>query len=299
MTFDDIKDMEDISILVVDDMIAHIEGISRRLRDYGFEILQACDGETALTLATQKKPDLILLDIDMPPGITGLEVCKRLKQDVETQHIPVIFLTASENLRLQGFEAGGIDFIGKTVNEEELRIRVMSHLQNYQRTEAHLLRRYESYDEKQRKKQQRLNPGLEPDDEVSQQLLKEASNDEIKRILKVRDWMKTNLDDKNSNLDKLAQKAGMNRNKLTYYFKVGFGGKSVFEWWREQRMQEAAKLLRDTNDSVQIISWKIGTKDPNYFTASFKQRFRLSPTEYRKKYRDADYEESEDDVEPL
>ncbi|MCV6639386.1 response regulator [Candidatus Albibeggiatoa sp. nov. NOAA] len=290
MAFDDMKD---ISILVVDDMIEHIEGISRRLRDYGFEILQACDGETALDIATQKKPDLILLDIEMPPGISGLEVCKQLKQDVEMQHIPVIFLTAAEHLRVQGFEAGGIDFIGKTVNEEELRIRVMSHLQNYQRTEAHLLRRYDSYDRKQRKKQQRLNPELANIDDVSEQLLREASKDEIKRILQVRDWMAEHLD-KDSNLNELAQMAGMNRNKLTHYFKVGFGGKSVFEWWREQRMQEAARLLRDSNESVQIISWKIGTKDPNYFTASFKQRFRLSPTEYRKKYRDEDYEEPDD-----
>ncbi|MEK7989942.1 MAG: response regulator [Thiotrichaceae bacterium] len=287
MAFDDMKD---ISILVVDDMIEHIEGISRRLRDYGFEILQACDGETAIAQALQHKPDLILLDIEMPPGISGLEVCSRLKQDVETQHIPVIFLTASEHLRMQGFEIGGIDFIDKLVNEEELRIRVMSHLQNYQRTEAHLLRRYDSYDAKQRKKRQRLNPEFKNPDDISEELLKEASKEEIKRILQVRDWMVVNLDDKDSNLNKLAEKAGMNRNKLTHYFKVGFGGKSVFEWWREQRMQEAAKLLRDTNESVQIISWKIGTKDPNYFTASFKQRFRLSPTEYRKKYRDADFD---------
>jgi DNA-binding response OmpR family regulator len=291
MAFDDMKD---ISILVVDDMIEHIELISRRLKDYGFEILQARDGVTAIEIATRKKPDLILLDIEMSPGISGLEVCRRLKQDVEMQHIPVIFLTASEHLRLEGFEVGGIDFIGKTVDEEELRIRVISHLRNYQRTEAHLLHRYDSYDKKQRKKQQRLAPEQAQIDEVSEQLLREASKDEIKRILQVRDWMAANLDDRDSNLNKLAQKAGMNRNKLTYYFRVGFGGKSVFEWWREQRMQEAARLLRDTNDSVQVISWKIGTRDPNYFTASFGQRFSLTPTDYRKQYRDADYEEPEE-----
>ncbi len=290
MVFDDMKD---ISILVVDDVIEYIEQISRRLRDYGFEILKAQDGETALKIAADKKPDLILLDIDMP-GINGLEVCQRLKRDKELQHIPVIFLTGSENLRAEGFAVGGVDFIGKGVAEEELRIRVISHLQNYQRIEKYIEHRYHSYADKQMRKRQRLNSDHEMDD-VSEQLWKEASKDEIKRILEVRDWMAKNLDRKDHDLDSLAQMAGMNRNKLSHYFQVGFGGKSVFEWWREQRMQTAAALLRNTNESIKVISLKIGTKDPNYFTASFKQRFSLSPTEYRKKYRDADYKELEEE----
>jgi YesN/AraC family two-component response regulator len=287
-----IDEMKDISILIVDDMIEHIQGISRRLRDYGFEILQAQEGVTALEIAHQYKPDLILLDIEMP-GLSGIEVCKKLKQNEETRHIPVIFLTNVENMRYQGFEAGGIDFIGKMVNEEELRIRVMSHLESYQRLKEHLIRRYDSYDEKQRKKQQRLEK-VGNRDEISEQLLKEASKDEIERILQVRDWMAENLD-KDSNLNKLAEMAGMNRNKLTHYFKVGFGGKCVFEWWRELRMQKAAQLLRETNDTVKQISCTIGTKDPNYFTASFRQRFHLSPTEYRKQYREADFKEADED----
>lgn len=235
-------DMRDISILIVDDMIEHIQGISRRLRDYGFEILQAQDGVTAFEIAIQRKPNLILLDIEMPPGPSGLEVCTKLKQNVETQHIPVVFLTSAVDKRIQGYDVGGIDFIEKTVSEEELRIRVLSHLQGYQRTEQHLLRRYDSYDKKQRARQQRLHPETEKNDmdDISEDLLRKASKDEIKRILQVRDWMIENVN-KDSSLNELAKMAGMNRNKLTHYFKVGFGGKSVFEWWREQRMQKQQK----------------------------------------------------------
>lgn len=275
-----LSNTQEISILIADDMLEHIEGIARRLKDYGFTILQAQDGVAALSIAIEQKPSLILLDIDMP-GMTGLDVCKSLKNNLETQHIPVIFLTAAHNKQTEGYTVGGIDFIPKPADEENLRIRVTTHLQHYYRLEQHLLRRYAVYDEKQRKKL-----GLEETTPDTSELpeLQEMSAAELERVLKVRDWIFANLD-QDSSLNKLAELAGMNRNKLSHYFKILFGGKSVFEWWREQRMRKAAELLRETRSSIKVISLEVGINDPNYFTYSFKQRFGVSPTEYRRRYK--------------
>lgn len=276
-----LSNTQEISILIADDMLEHIEGIARRLKDYGFTILKAQDGITALEIAINQKPSLILLDIDMP-GMTGLEVCKNLKTNLETQHIPIIFLTAAHNKQTEGYKVGGIDFIPKPADEENLRIRVTTHLQHYYRLEQHLLRRYAMYDEKQRKKLALSEESPAPTEEILPELA-EMSAAELERVLKVRDWIFANLD-QDSSLNKLAELAGMNRNKLSHYFKILFGGKSVFEWWREQRMRKAAELLRETRSSIKVISMEVGINDPNYFTYSFKQRFGVSPTEYRRKH---------------
>ncbi|MBT4140060.1 MAG: response regulator, partial [Candidatus Latescibacteria bacterium] len=95
-----------------------------------YNVLVATSGETALDLVTRIEPDLILLDV-MMPGIDGFETCRRLKTNVNTQDIPVIFLTARSELDgvLEGFQAGGIDYISKPFQKEEVLIRIRTHLE--------------------------------------------------------------------------------------------------------------------------------------------------------------------------
>ncbi|MFW6232298.1 MAG: response regulator, partial [Spirochaetota bacterium] len=100
------------SILLVDDNTNNLGVLYRYLDDEGFTVLVSQDGERAIRLAHEQKPDLILLDI-MLPGMSGFEACEALKGDEETAHIPVIFISALTDIqdKVRGFEAGGVDYI--------------------------------------------------------------------------------------------------------------------------------------------------------------------------------------------
>lgn len=116
------------TVLAVDDEPSNINVIAGYLKSLNIRLMVANSGEKALTLVKKDAPDVILLDIRMP-GISGLEVCRALKDDPQTRQIPVIFLTASESDISEAFEIGGVDYIIKPVREEELQARVKTHLE--------------------------------------------------------------------------------------------------------------------------------------------------------------------------
>jgi two-component system, cell cycle response regulator len=114
-------------ILVVDDILANVRLLEAKLSAEYFEVVTAMNGVDALEAVQRAKPDIVLLDV-MMPGIDGIEVCKRLKADVTTQHIPVIMVTALDQLedRVRGLEAGADDFLTKPVNDVALFCRIKS-----------------------------------------------------------------------------------------------------------------------------------------------------------------------------
>ncbi len=114
-------------ILVVDDMPVNLRLLEAKLTAEYFEVITAADGPSALEMAASHAPDLILLDI-MMPGIDGFEVAKRLKADANTQHIPIVMVTALTDStdRVRGLEAGADDFLSKPVNDVALFARVRS-----------------------------------------------------------------------------------------------------------------------------------------------------------------------------
>ncbi len=116
-------------ILIVDDMPENCKLLGNLLKKSGYNPAVAPNGQRALDFVKNKKPDLILLDV-MMPELDGFEVCKRLKQDVRTKDIPIIFLTAKveKNDVIQGLELGAVDYVEKPFNEKELITRVKTHL---------------------------------------------------------------------------------------------------------------------------------------------------------------------------
>jgi DNA-binding NtrC family response regulator len=124
-------------ILVVDDTPASLRLLTELLTRHGYHVRPAEDGALALESVAAKTPDLILLDVSMP-DMDGYEVCRRLKAEEKSSRIPVIFISAFGDTRqkVTGFEAGGIDYITKPFEAEEVLARVRTHLRLRQAEEA-------------------------------------------------------------------------------------------------------------------------------------------------------------------
>lgn len=124
-------------ILIVDDNSTNLSILSQALKQVGLKVRMAMDGLTAINIAQQHSPELILLDIQMP-GIDGFETCTRLKADSSTQAIPIIFMTslADTESKVKGLSLGAVDYISKPFEEQEVIARVNVHLQMRRLTKA-------------------------------------------------------------------------------------------------------------------------------------------------------------------
>jgi class 3 adenylate cyclase len=116
-------------VLVVDDIEENLKVLSETLVQAGYHPLQAKSGERALQIAAKAQPDLILLDIQMP-GLDGFETIRRLKDDPATAAIPVIFISALNQIedKVKGFQSGAVDYVSKPFQKEEVLARVGTHL---------------------------------------------------------------------------------------------------------------------------------------------------------------------------
>lgn len=118
------------NILAVDDTPASLKLLTDILKEEGYGVRSAINGELALHSAASNRPELVLLDIRMP-GMDGFEVCRRLKADPATRDVPVIFVSAISDTveKVQGFDLGAVDFVTKPYQRQELLARVHTHLE--------------------------------------------------------------------------------------------------------------------------------------------------------------------------
>ncbi|ACY14720.1 hybrid sensor histidine kinase/response regulator [Haliangium ochraceum] len=117
------------TVLIVDDNPENLGFLFEYLEECGFKVLVALDGEEALSYATHALPDMILLDV-MMPGIDGFDTCARLKTMPEARDTPVIFMSALSDPqdKLRAFELGGVDYVTKPINKEEVLARINAHV---------------------------------------------------------------------------------------------------------------------------------------------------------------------------
>ena len=129
------KNADKPTILIVDDVPDNITILSNILVDYNLKA--ANNGTKALEIASRFRPDIILLDI-MMPDMDGYAVCARLKRDLHTKNIPVIFITAMDEVtdEAKGFALGAVDYITKPVNPPVVRARVKTHLKLYDQKQS-------------------------------------------------------------------------------------------------------------------------------------------------------------------
>jgi serine phosphatase RsbU (regulator of sigma subunit) len=122
-------DLTGAKILIVDDIPTNLNVLRQALETEGYNIIATLSGEVALNIAARTQPELILLDI-MMPGIDGFETCRLLKTNENTADIPVIFISAKAETEsiVKGFRGGGVDYITKPFQHDEVRVRVKTHL---------------------------------------------------------------------------------------------------------------------------------------------------------------------------
>jgi CheY-like chemotaxis protein/AraC-like DNA-binding protein len=260
------------TILIIDDEPVQLRAIVAELNALGFETLIARDGADGLRKAERGRPDLILLDIQMP-GWDGYATCRRLKATPATRAIPVIFLTALCDMtqKLEGFEAGCLDYITKPFDQREVLARVSAHLQQ-RRLFARMAEQFEPPGERRATfagSKDTVPPGG-------------ADQTGLCFLYRAIDILLDEMANPPS-LTELARRVGTNQGKLGREVQSHLG-MSTFEYLREQRLVRAQALLDTADLQVQQIADAVGFKRAGDFATAFRLRFGIKPREYRRRH---------------
>jgi len=133
--------LEKQTILIVDDEQDLLDMIEYNLRQQDYDVLTADNGQLGIQIAKENKPNLVLLDV-MMPGMDGIEVCDRMKEDTDLRQIPIIFLTArgDEKTEIEGLNKGADDYITKPISTSKLLSRIKAVLRRYAENQEELQR---------------------------------------------------------------------------------------------------------------------------------------------------------------
>lgn len=227
-----------------------------------YTIYQSENGEKALELAQNYLPDLIISDIHMQ-GLSGIDLCRRIKENEDLNHIPVILLTASssDELKLQGVEGGADDYIRKPFDNQLLVARVNNLLKS-----RNNLQKYFYNEITLHKSNQKISP-------------------EYKEFLeKCISIVESHLEDEDFTLKILLSEMGMSHSNLFRKVK-SISGLSVNVFIRFIRLRKAAELFVTSDYNVNETAFMVGIKDTKYFREQFNKLFKMNPSEYIKKYR--------------
>ena len=246
-------------IMVVEDSEQERLLLATYLQQEGCRVYLAQDGLDGLKKAALLKLDLILMDVGMPV-CNGLDACRMLKTEPRTRGIPVIFLTGAVNPkdRVKGLMAGAVDYVTKPFAFDEVRLRLI----------VHLLARHEP-----------ASVQLEDPDRPGR--VADGSSVSLDSILfqSARQQLIQQLD-QTPDLTELARTLGTTNKRLNEAFRQCVGV-TVFEYLREERMRQACAWLADNALNVRQIALALGFSSGANFATAFKDRFGLSPSDFR------------------
>lgn len=247
------------TILIVEDNNEIRRYLSNGLADL-FNTLEAGNGEEALEKLKDNEVDVIVTDV-MMPIMDGIKLCKNVKQNIRTCHIPVIILSAKTDIKdqMEGLQMGADDYIPKPFSLAILTTKI----QNMMRTRRRMLDKYAKSLE------------VEPE-KITFNAMDEAL---LKRAMTI---VEKNMDNIEFSTDEFAREMNMSRSNLHLKLKA-ITGESTIDFIRKIRFNEAAKLLKDGRYTVAEVSTMVGFNTPSYFATSFKKYFGCLPTEYIKK----------------
>lgn len=244
------------SILVVDDNEDFRTFMCHSL-ELQYNVETASNGEEAWEIIQQNHPDLVISDV-MMPVMDGIELCKLIKEDRQTAHIPVILLTARQTVesKVEGLETGADDYVTKPFNMTILSLRIRKLIE---------LSRY--------KKGSRQTIDPKPSDIVI------TSLDE-KLVEKAVKYVEDNITRSDLSVEELRRELGMSRVHL-YKKLLQITGKTPIEFIRTIRLKRAAQMLRESQLYVSEIAYAVGFNNPKYFSRYFKDEFGVLPSAYQ------------------
>jgi len=256
----------DKHILVVednDDMRAYL--VSILSKEYHVET--AGNGVEALSVIDQKTVDVVLSDV-MMDGMDGYTLCKKIKSNVNTSHIPVMLLTAKalDQDELQGLQMGASDYMTKPFNVEVMRQRIRLQLERTEHGRQYINKAID----------------LEPA-EVAITTIDEQFLADVKRIIEA------NMDNVNFTVDDLSNELHMHRTNV--YKKIQFiTGKTPLQFLRQIRMKRAHQLMSKGGMLVSQVAYAVGFNNPKNFSHYFREEYGMYPSEYMKTQEEADTE---------
>ncbi|WP_422082469.1 tetratricopeptide repeat protein [Ulvibacterium sp.] len=258
-TFDlpksDVRDLP--AILLVEDNEDMLHFIKTRLVET-YRIIEARNGEEGIKMAMAHLPDLLITDL-MMPKMDGMELCKKLKTNLETSHIPVIMLTARAGVenKIEGLETGADDYLTKPFDAKELAVRVKNLIDQRQRLRAHY--RDNAYT-------------------VHPEKITTTSLDR-KFLEQVLDLLEKKYTDANFGVPQMQRALAMSKTQLHRKIKA-LTNESPGELLRNFRLKRAAQLLSQKADTVTQIAYQVGFNNLSYFAKCFKALYGVAPSSY-------------------
>ncbi|MES1197811.1 MAG: ATP-binding protein, partial [Chitinophagaceae bacterium] len=245
------------SILLIEDNEDFMFYLKDNLRT-PFNIIEARNGKEGWQKVLGQHPDLVVSDI-MMPEMNGIDLCKKIKEDQRTSHIPVILLTAqsSEETQMRGYTTGANDYLTKPFNFEMLLSRINNLLVQQEKLKMNIHKQIET------------NPADPKVTSADEKLLNQA--------LEV---VRKNIDNPDFSVEDLSKAMFMSR--ATMYKKItALTGITPVEFIRSIRIKKAAQLLETTQMTVSEIAFEVGFNNKKYFVKYFKKEFNVLPTTYR------------------
>ena len=255
-------------ILLVEDNADVVAYTASCLPDYRLAVGK--DGREGFEIATEIIPDLIVTDI-MMPFVDGFEMCRRLRKDERTSHIPIIMLTAKADIdsRIEGLEQGADAYLQKPFHKEELLVRIKKLLELRKNLQQFYIKR----------------AGLtvinsETVLTVAGEVVPALNETEDEFVKKVRLVVEEHLFDINFSVEQLCKYVFMSHSQLHRKLDA-LTGYSPNKFIRIIRLNKAKDLLRNSSESIASIAMDCGYNDPGYFARVFKQEFNVTPQEWR------------------
>ena len=249
---------EKTSLLIVEDN-QEIRNFIQSLFAENYDIKTAENGRIGLEIAQENVPDLIICDI-MMPEMDGMEMCKRIKTDIRTSHIPVILLTARTAItfKYEGLETGADDYITKPFSADYLQLRVRNLIRQRELIRSHFSREII------------CDPEKITVNSVDEKLLKKAV-----------EYIGEHMAESTLSVEKLSSELGLSR--VHFYRKIkALTNLTAVEFIRSIRLKRAASLLQEKKLNINEVSYLVGFEDVDYFRSCFKQQFGNSPSEFSK-----------------
>ena len=245
-------------VLIVEDNAEIQAMIIQALAPY-FYIESATDGEIGFKKALEIIPDIILSDIEMP-NTSGIELCKMLKNNSLTNHIPIIIISGNTKVtqQVEGLQLGVDDYVTKPFNVEVLRAKIQVLLQNREKYAQHI----------------RLKLSTEP--EIKDVL----SSDEL-FVQKVVKLLEMHLSEPNLSVEFIADQLCVSRQQVSRKLKAIIGQTPV-DFIRSFRLKKAESLLKTNRYRISEVAYEVGFSDPKYFTTCITKEFGVNPSQYIK-----------------